>query len=97
MYDNPVESLHVLFSLYLEFKSNPVFGQQLAAGSGGGAGGSERLGEGAGYGYGCVRDELGLLGASNAACVRVPVCGCEGTEVGRNESCTCGIYSCGTS
>ncbi len=29
MYENPIESLHVLFSLYLEFKSNPVFGQQL--------------------------------------------------------------------
>ncbi|GAX84315.1 hypothetical protein CEUSTIGMA_g11737.t1 [Chlamydomonas eustigma] len=29
VYDNPIESLHVLFSLYLEFKSNPVFKQQL--------------------------------------------------------------------
>jgi hypothetical protein len=32
IYDNPVESLHVLFSLYLEFKNNPVFGQQLQGG-----------------------------------------------------------------
>ena len=29
VYDNPIESLHVLFSLYLEFKSNPIFKQQL--------------------------------------------------------------------
>jgi len=29
VYDNPVESLHVLFTLYLEFKSNPVFKQQM--------------------------------------------------------------------
>lgn len=27
VYDNPVESLHLLFSTFLEFKSNPVFGQ----------------------------------------------------------------------
>ena len=25
MYDNPVESLHLMFSLYLEFKNNPHF------------------------------------------------------------------------
>ena len=25
MYDNLVESLHVLFTLYLEFKNNPYF------------------------------------------------------------------------
>lgn len=29
VYENPIESLHVLFSLYLEFKSNPIFKQQL--------------------------------------------------------------------
>lgn len=29
VYDNPIESLHVLFTLYLEFKNNPVFAQQL--------------------------------------------------------------------
>ncbi len=32
VYENPIESLHVLFSLYLEFKSNPIFGQQIMAG-----------------------------------------------------------------
>jgi hypothetical protein len=25
VYDDPVESLHVLFTLYLEFKNNPIF------------------------------------------------------------------------
>jgi len=30
VYENPVESLHLLFSLYLEFKHNPIFGQQAA-------------------------------------------------------------------
>lgn len=34
VYENPVESLHLLFSLYLEFKHNPVFGQQLLGDSG---------------------------------------------------------------
>lgn len=29
VYENPVESLHVLFTLYLEFKNNPVFKQQM--------------------------------------------------------------------
>lgn len=29
VYENPIESLHVLFSLYLEFKSNPIFKSQL--------------------------------------------------------------------
>mmetsp|Transcript_6273 Transcript_6273/g.12091 ORF Transcript_6273/g.12091 Transcript_6273/m.12091 type:complete len:445 (-) Transcript_6273:314-1648(-) len=29
VYQNPVESLHVLFSLYLDFKSNPIFRQHL--------------------------------------------------------------------
>mmetsp|Transcript_35587 Transcript_35587/g.79051 ORF Transcript_35587/g.79051 Transcript_35587/m.79051 type:complete len:409 (+) Transcript_35587:180-1406(+) len=29
IYENPIESLHVLFTLYLEFKSNPIFKQQL--------------------------------------------------------------------
>jgi hypothetical protein len=30
VYESCIESLHVLFSLYLEFKSNPIFQQQLA-------------------------------------------------------------------
>lgn len=30
VYENPIESLHVLFTLYLEFKHNPIFGQQVA-------------------------------------------------------------------
>jgi len=30
VHENPVESLHLLFSLYLEFKHNPIFGQQVA-------------------------------------------------------------------
>eukprot|EP00955_Chlamydomonas_euryale_P046215 353364-Chlamydomonas_euryale.AAC.13 len=34
VYENPIESLHVLFSLYLEFKSNPIFQQQLDMGDG---------------------------------------------------------------
>lgn len=29
VYDNPIESLHVLFTLYLEFKNNPVFRQHM--------------------------------------------------------------------
>lgn len=29
VYDDPIQSLHLLFSLYLEFKSNPIFQQQL--------------------------------------------------------------------
>lgn len=29
VYENPVESLHVLFTLYLEFKNNPVFRQHM--------------------------------------------------------------------
>lgn len=29
VYENPVESLHVLFTLYLEFKNNPVFKQHM--------------------------------------------------------------------
>ncbi len=29
VHDNPVESLHVLFSLFLEFKSNPFFKQHV--------------------------------------------------------------------
>jgi hypothetical protein len=37
LYENPVESLHLLFSLYLEFKHNPVFGQQLLSDNGPGA------------------------------------------------------------
>jgi intraflagellar transport protein 46 len=37
VYENPVESLHLLFSLYLEFKHNPVFGQQLLGDNGPGA------------------------------------------------------------
>ncbi|KAG1674410.1 hypothetical protein FOA52_012937 [Chlamydomonas sp. UWO 241] len=35
VYENPIESLHVLFSLYLEFKSNPIFQQQLDTDGGG--------------------------------------------------------------
>jgi intraflagellar transport protein 46 len=30
IYDNPVESLHLMFSLYLEFKNNPHFQSRLA-------------------------------------------------------------------
>mmetsp|Transcript_28866 Transcript_28866/g.73657 ORF Transcript_28866/g.73657 Transcript_28866/m.73657 type:complete len:401 (-) Transcript_28866:254-1456(-) len=30
VYENPVESLHVLFTLYLEFKHNPIFSHQVA-------------------------------------------------------------------
>lgn len=30
VYENPVESLHVLFTLYLEFKHNPIFSQHVA-------------------------------------------------------------------
>lgn len=41
VHDNPIESLHLLFSLYAEFKSNPFFKHALdvdaAAGSGGGS------------------------------------------------------------
>lgn len=33
VYDNPIESLHLLFSLYLEFKSNPVFLQAMSSSS----------------------------------------------------------------
>lgn len=29
VHDNPVESLHVLFTLYLEFKNNPIFKQHM--------------------------------------------------------------------
>ncbi len=29
VYENPIESLHVLFTLYLEFKNNPVFRQHM--------------------------------------------------------------------
>ena len=34
VYENPIESLHVLFTLYLEFKSNPIFKQQVCGGGG---------------------------------------------------------------
>lgn len=46
VHDNPIESLHVLFSLYLEFKSNPIFKQQLdmdRAGNAGMVGGGEEV------------------------------------------------------
>lgn len=29
VYDNPIESLHVLFTLFLEFKTNPFFRQHV--------------------------------------------------------------------
>lgn len=32
MYDNPIEALHVLFTLLLEFKSNPAFKASQAGG-----------------------------------------------------------------
>ncbi|GFH17841.1 IFT complex B protein [Haematococcus lacustris] len=38
VYDNPVESLHLLFSLYLDFKQNPVFAQLLQDGGASGPG-----------------------------------------------------------
>jgi len=28
VHENPIESLHLLFTLYLEFRNNPIFGQQ---------------------------------------------------------------------
>ena len=37
-YDNPVESLHVLFTLYNDFKNNPHFQGGAGAGAGGGGG-----------------------------------------------------------
>ena len=37
-YDNPVESLHVLFTLYSDFKNNPHFQGGAGAGAGGGGG-----------------------------------------------------------
>eukprot|EP00903_Cladosiphon_okamuranus_P011377 g10723.t1 len=40
VYDNIIESLHVLFTTFMEFKSNAHFMQLGAAGGGGGAGGS---------------------------------------------------------
>ncbi|PNW83496.1 hypothetical protein CHLRE_05g241637v5 [Chlamydomonas reinhardtii] len=54
VYDDPVESLHVLFTLYLEFKNNPIFRQHMEmenkldgmSGGGGGmmGGGADVLG-----------------------------------------------------
>lgn len=31
-YENPIESLHLMFSLYMDFKNNPHFQQNTAAG-----------------------------------------------------------------
>lgn len=39
VYDNIIESLHVLFTTFMEFKSNAHF-MQLGAAGGGGVGGS---------------------------------------------------------
>ncbi len=59
VYDNPIESLHVLFTLYLEFKNNPIFRQHMemenrldGMGSGMGMGGRARGGMGQEEGMG---------------------------------------------
>lgn len=39
VYDNIIESLHVLFTTFMEFKSNAHFMQLSATGGGGGGGG----------------------------------------------------------
>ncbi|KAG2491221.1 hypothetical protein HYH03_010430 [Edaphochlamys debaryana] len=51
VYDDPIESLHVLFTLYLEFKNNPIFRQHMEMenrldnmGGVGGPGGADVLG-----------------------------------------------------
>lgn len=49
VYDDPIESLHVLFTLYLEFKNNPVFRQHMELenrldAAAGGQGGSAEAG-----------------------------------------------------
>jgi intraflagellar transport protein 46 len=39
-YENPVESLHLMFSLYVDFRDNPHF-QAMRGGGGGGANGAD--------------------------------------------------------
>lgn len=52
VYDDPIESLHVLFTLYLEFKNNPIFRQHIEM--------ENKLDGMATVGAGGVADVLGL-------------------------------------
>ena len=45
-YENPIESLHLLFSLFIDFRNNPHFQSRLLGGGGGGGGGGMRMGSG---------------------------------------------------
>jgi len=45
VYDNPIESLHLMFSLFIEFRNNPHFQARLGGGMGGGGGAEEKGGE----------------------------------------------------
>jgi intraflagellar transport protein 46 len=47
VYDNPIESLHVMFSLFMDFRDNPHF---QAMKGGGGSGGRGGMGGGDNYG-----------------------------------------------
>lgn len=51
VYDNIIESLHLLFSLYSEFKANPYFSSQ---GPAGGPSGSPLPPGSGGYAYGVL-------------------------------------------
>jgi intraflagellar transport protein 46 len=47
-YENPIESLHLMFTLFMDFRNNPHFQQQMGNGNGNGKA-EDKDGRGGGY------------------------------------------------